>query len=157
MSEQDYSLISRGVVHDKFWSDQSPATGKSKFSRADSQIYLVTNWYSGGEGRAGWGPTSQIFVGNYGEDGPLGTQQFKQSDFAFCYRSVTMSLMCHAHPFQQGLYNSKVVSVQETRAAGSAGISTHIHSQCARMMQKIQEWQPVTAVNPTALLALCFN
>lgn len=65
--------------------------------------------------------------------------------------------VCHAHPFQQGLYNSKVVPVQETRAAGSAGISTHIHSQCARMMQKIQEWQPVTPVNPTALLALCFN
>lgn len=26
-------LISRGVAHDKYWSDQSPATGKSKFSR----------------------------------------------------------------------------------------------------------------------------
>lgn len=29
-----------------------------------------------------------------------------------------------------------------------------IHSQCARMMHKIQEWQSVTPINPTALLAL---
>lgn len=35
-----------------------------------------------------------------------------------------------------------------------AQISTHIHSQCARVMHKIQKWQSVTPINPTALLAL---
>lgn len=37
--------------------------------------------------------------------------------------------MCHTHPFQQGSYNTNAVSVQETRAAPLAQISSHIHSQ----------------------------